>query len=490
MRPIVTWRDCGRANRANTFIFDIQMDSNGRTVRPARPRGWPGRLALAARLAVTAALAVAALPAAGRDLFTDTLGGYTIEKAILDAPSCAGPAFDDVTLQAFEQGLCLFHRPARSPADTARAIALLGQAQTRGLPPVHQQLASLATGLAQCAEAGRHLDAYRASGNQSLLERTLFCRDRRLAQAELNAIRWNQALFDYAEGLAPQRSLDARFTEMSACHAGPLSADFDAECGLISNLTDTEINAFVDGATNEVIATYFSGVESPITAMLARKLTRAEGLVGTAEAGIADLEESAAVVNSEYEALNGVYEGARDSKMAPIYDAYRQSILKATAILDEFDRWKGGLFITSENVNLLPKIAERADELEGELTRTRELAFRDKAVALTDDIRRVIRGEAADRETVAALCRVYFCELTTRRAMPGVIRACSRPALAGNPLCIGQDGAIKSGVVTVDFEGRHSVDIATFCRGAGVDPAFTAVDLTPGNAAACLSQMP
>lgn len=344
--------------------------------------------------------------------------------------------------------------------------------------------------MAQCSQAQRHLDAYRASANQNLLERTYFCRDRRLAQAELNGIRWNHALFDYADGLAPDRALDARLTEMGSCQAGALSADFDAECGLITNMADTEIDAFVDAAAGAVITSYFSGVESPITAMFSRKVQRAEGLVASAGAGIADIKAKADAVNQEYDALNAVYVAARDGKMGPIYDAYRAAILRATAILDEFDRWKGGLFITTENINLMPKITERATELDGELTRVTDLAFEATAAALGADIRRIINAEEEDRKTVAALCRIYYCELTSRRAMAGVIRACRRPALAANPICIGQDGAITSGMLTVDFDGSHAVSIKDLCQSAGLDPAMTEVNMDSATSALCLAEIP
>lgn len=433
--------------------------------------------------------ALIASPAAARDVFVDSLAGYVIEPDILAAPNCSGPAFAG-TLESFEKGLCLFHRPARSPADTEAALAALGAAQTLGLPPVHQQLATLVSGLAHCSGAERHLDAFRASGNQSLIERTFFCRDRRLAQSELNAMRWNHALFDYAEGQGATRTLDARLGEMGSCQAGVLNAGFDAECGLLTNLSETEIDAFVDEAVDEVIEVYFEGVESPITAMFSRKLGRAEGLLGSAEAGIADLAAGAAAVNGEHEAIERVYVAARDGKMGPIYDAYREAILRVTAILDEFDRWKGGLFITVENVNLLPKITERATDVADELARVEELAFADKAAALAADVARVVGGEAETSATVAELCRVYFCELTSARAMPNLIRACRRPALAGSPLCVGQDGQIAGGTLAVEFEGPQSVEIGALCRGAGVDPAFTQVNLDPATAATCLGAMP
>jgi hypothetical protein len=435
------------------------------------------------------ALAVWMQTALGRDLFVDNLSGYTIEGRVLDAPNCSGSAIPEGTLKTFEEGLCVFHRPARSPQDSDKAISLMREAQTKGLPPVHQQLAALISGLAYCSGATRHLDAYRATGNQNLLERTYFCRDRRLAQADLNAIHWNHALFDYADGLGPARNLNARLSEISSCQVGALSPDFDAECGLISNLSENEINTFADDAAGAVIQSYFSGVESPVTAMFSRKLKRAEGLVGSARAGINEIKANADAVNQEYATLDQVYETARDSKMGPIYDAYRIAILRATSILDEFDRWKGGLFITSENINLLPKITERAGELAGEKTRVDGLAFETKAKALVDDIRRIINADAENRATIAALCRIYYCELTNRRSMASVIRACRRPALANNPLCVGQDGQILNGTLTVDFGGPHSVAVKGLCQAAGLDPLMTEVNMDAVRAAACQREL-
>jgi hypothetical protein len=442
-----------------------------------------------AALAFAAAMPLAATTAAARDLFVDNLAGYTIEAKVLDAPNCEGPNIPEGTLKTFEQALCVFHRPTRSPQDSQRTSKLMEEAQTRGLPPVHQQLAGLVSGLAYCAEATRHLDAYRASGNVARTEEMLFCRDRRHSQADLNAIRWSHALFEYAGGLGPARTLDQRLNEMSACHAGPLSADFDAQCGLISNMTDTEIDAFADQAAGAVIQTYFAGVESPITAMFSRKVERAKGLLQSSQAGIADIKAGADAVNQEYGALNQVYVAARDTKMGPIYDAYREAILRATSILDEFDRWKGGLFFTADNINLMPKITERSDELQGEKTRVDDLAFAAKAEALVGDIKRIINADAENAATVAALCRIYYCELTNRRAMADVIRTCRRPSLAGNPLCIGQNGQITNGTLSVSFEGQHTIHVKELCQSAGLDPMMTEVNMDPARAATCLGEL-
>lgn len=437
-----------------------------------------------------------AAPASGRDLFVDNLAGYTVENRVLDAPDCAFPATpapdrQPTATDALERGLCLYHRANRSAEDEDTAIRALDEAQIRGLPPVPQQLATLVSGLARCAGADRRLAAFRASGGQAEFERMLFCRDRRGAQADLEAIRWDHALFEYADGLGVGRSMDARFSEMAACHAGSLAPDFDAECGLISNLSDTEIAALVDEAAGASITRHFSGVESPITAMFSRKLGRAEGLLEAAEAGIAGLSTQAAAVNAEHAALQRVYESARDEKMGPIYDNYRSAILRATAILDEFDRWKGGLFMTAENVNLRPKITERSTELAEEGARITDLTFTATAADLVAQIRRLANAKAENRALTGQLCRVYFCELLSRRAGPDTIRACRRPALAQNPLCLRPDGMIADTTLRATFEGTaHSAEIGAMCRDAGIDAAFTVPGLAPAAAAACLAGMP
>lgn len=437
---------------------------------------------------------LSASPVAARDLFVDNLAGYTVEARVLNAANCAFPVAGQTpptATDALERALCLYHRTGGTAEDEASAIRALDEAQTRGLPPVPQQLATLISGLSRCAEADRHMAAFQASNGQAEFERTLFCRSRRGAQADLDAIRWDHALFEYADGLGAGRTIDARLTEMGACHAGALSPDFDAECGLISQMPDTEIAAFVDDAVSASITRHFSGVESPITAMFSRKLLRAEGLVEGAEAGITDLTDKAAVVNAEHAALQRAYEAARDEKMGPIYDNYRASILRATAILDEFDRWKGGLFLTSENINLRPKITERSAELAEEQARVEQLAFTQTAASLVASIRRLTNADAENRALVDQLCRVYFCELLSRRASADTVRACRRPALAQNPLCLRQDGTITDGTLRITFDGvAHQAEIGALCRDAGLDPAFTVPGLAPAAANACLAGMP
>lgn len=184
-----------------------------------------------------------------------------------------------------------------------------------------------------------------------------------------------------------------------------------------------------------------------------------------------------------------------DEKINPIFEAYRDAILRATAILDEFNRWKDGLFITSENVNLLPKIKERVKELDEELTRAKGLGFRSKVVKLLADIRQIINGEEENRATISTLCRIYFCQLTNRRSRGGVSQVCRQPLLLTNPLCIEKrdvDGSVKvkSGILAVNFEGPHADNVANFCRSAGVDPAFTVLNMDTATAAACLRELP
>ncbi|MBS0125392.1 hypothetical protein KB874_14975 [Aestuariicoccus sp. KMU-90] len=442
------------------------------------------------RLILTGLVMAAAQGAAAREVFVDNLAGYVIEADILDAPGCTGPAFDTPALEDFEKGLCRFHKPARSAEQTEAAARDLRRAQTLGLPPVHQQLAALTSGLLQCAEAQRHLDAFRASGQMALLERERFCKARRLSQADLNAIRWDHALFDYAEGMAPERRLTARLTEMSACHAGVLAPAFDAECGLITNVTATEIEAFVDEAVADVITTYFRGVESPITAMFARKRSRAEGILERAGTAIAELGARAAELNDEYDVYETVYSAARDARMTPIYENYRDAILQATAILDEYERWKGGLFITSENVNLLPKIVERRDDIADELGRITETDFLPRAEKIVEDVRALVNAEAANRDLIGKLCRVYFCELTTLRNRAATIDVCRQPGLADNPLCLGQNGAPVSGVLSVAFGGGQTIAVQDLCRSAGVDQVFLAVGLSPSTARTCTEALP
>lgn len=447
-----------------------------------------------APLPLALCLIAVATNAAARDMNRNNIEDYTIEADILDAPNCTGDApgqpFENPLKREFEKGLCLYHKADRSADDLGRSLDLLTQAQRQGLPMVQQQLAGFVSGLGHCAEAQGHLATYRASDQTDLLARTRFCKARRMALADLNALRWDFALFDYADGLTAPRTLETRLGEMASCHAGALAPSFDAECGLITAVSDAELTVFVDEAVDGVVETYFSGVESPVTAMFQRKAERAEGVLDKAEGAIDDLSQGAAAVNGEHDAYLAAYEAARDAKMTPIYRDYTQAILRATAILDEYTRWKEGLFYTSENVNLLPKIIERGEELTEELTRVATDAYAERAETLVGDVRAVLQSETENRKLIAQLCRVQFCELTARRRLPGVIRVCRQPEMANNPLCVTQAGVMRSGVMEVDFGGGRQVNVVDLCSAAGVDPLFLTVGLAPDRAQACLEQMP
>lgn len=443
-----------------------------------------------AQLKMLAAACVILGAATAQAGVANKLEAYTLDPARALRADCKASGFSDQRIAEFEEGVCLFHKASRSPDETQRAIDSFRQAQTKGLPPAHQNFAALLTGIMNCQGAQSQLATFKASGNKDRLAQTRFCRDRRVSAADLGSMRWDQAYFEYAPASQPNFSLDARLIEMSACHASVLAASYDAECGLISNITENEINSFVDEAAGQVIETYFSGVESPITAMFARKIERAKGLKESAAASIGALKANADEVNAQHDALQAAYVAERDGKISRAYANYRDAVLGANTILDEFNRWKGGLFITVEGVNLLPKLKERVVEINEELARVQRLGFHAKSGALVTDVRKTIDAKAETVKLTAQLCRVYFCELANRRSMDQTIRSCRRPALANNPLCITQAQTMRSGALTVDFEGQKSTDVTALCAAAGVETPSLAIGIGPQQSAACLAAMP
>ena len=416
--------------------------------------------------------------------FAGRLDSYTVTADVLNAPGCSFA--EDNSLAAYEEGLCLFHRTPRSAEDTQRLLSRLNTAQIKGLAPARQQLASLISGLAQCGEAERQLSLFQTSQQQDLLARMNFCRARRQSSAELNGIRWDHALFEYSEDLPAHQQLDARLGEMSACYAGVLAPALDAECGLITAVTDTELNALVDEAVDGVLAKYFTGVEGPVTAMFARKQKRAEGIIESAESQIDTLADDAAAVNGEFSAFETAYLAAKAEKMDPIFGNYRDAILRATAIMDEFERWQGGLFFTPEGVNLLPKMQERTTEVAEERERTQDDGFEARAEALVSDLRTVLDADSVQRSQTVELCRIYYCELTSARRQLQVAQVCRQPALGNNPLCLEMDLSARGNGLNVTFNGtNHQRDVAQMCRAAGMDSVFLSTGLAPGNAALC-----
>ncbi len=434
---------------------------------------------------------IAAFPAVaqGADLIHNKLEPYTVTESLVSPDACADDQFDSVTRKEFDKAVCLFHNRETAERNLG-AIDLMQQAQRKGLPPVHQNFSALLSGLLHCRQANRHLEEYRQSENQSLLARAQFCRERRMSMSSFSDVDWEYAYFDYEPSARAGFSLDARLDEMSACYGGALDPAFNAECGLIANISNREIEAFVDEATEAVIEKFFTGAESPITAMFVRKVNRAEGLKTSAATGIENLEQQAGPVNAKYDKFQSVYTEAKEGKIEPIYASYRTAVLKANSIMDEFNRWKDGLFITSENVNLLPKIRERKVEIDEELERIQADQFQPRAEALTTDISRLFDADNANRDAVVQLCRIYYCEMANRRALGGLIQVCRRPGMQGNPLCIEPDQSLRRGTLEVDFNGPLTVDVAQFCADSGLETEHAAVGLGPQASNACLQSMP
>lgn len=423
------------------------------------------------------------------DLIHNKLEAYTVELASVTPAQCVAEQFDPGMQNEFDRGVCLFHNPLDHSRDEL-AIDNLQQAQLKGLPPVLQNFASLTTGLLHCRQAGRHLETFTASGNQSLLARDQFCRSRRQASASLGDVNWQYAYFDYEPASREGFSLDDRLDEMASCYAGVLDASFDAQCGLISTISDQEIDTFVAEATATVMSRYFEGVESPVSAMFARKVARAEGLTQSAQQGIAELKRQAEAVNNRHEAFDSVYQAAREEKLETIHSSYRTAVLKANSILDEFNRWKGGLFITAQNVNLLPKIQERKSEIDQELARVEGEQFVNKATELLSDIELLLQGDEANQRAVVQLCRIYYCEFANRRAMGELIQVCRRPSMQGNPLCVNADQSPRDGILQGHFSGPVEVPLQQFCQDSGMEPEFTATGLGPQASHACLALLP
>ena len=427
--------------------------------------------------------------ASSKDRVANKLEPYTVLLKNITPSECQENQFKDLTIQKFEQSVCIFHNSEEEQRNEP-AIDLLQQAQLKGLPPVHQNFAALMGGLLHCRQANIYLQRYKESENKSHLPHDRFCRARSMSLASFSDVDWQYSYFDYEQTSRAGFNLNARLEEMSSCYGGVLDPAYNAECGLISNISEQEVETLVEKAVAEVIEKYFEGAESPITAMFVRKSSRAEGLLKSAEDSIEDLENKATLVNKKYQAFQRVYDEAKEEKIERIYADYRTSVLKANSIMDEFDRWKGGLFITSEHVNLLPKISERKTQIQEELERITKDQFQFKAESLASDIENIIDGERRNKEVVDQLCRIYFCEFLNKRVLEKTMRICRQPRMQNNPLCVGPDENLRPGILKIDFNGTHEMKIAQMCTEAGLEPQYAKVGLGRKDSNLCLQSLP
>ncbi|MBF0315372.1 MAG: hypothetical protein HQK50_08700 [Oligoflexia bacterium] len=437
---------------------------------------------------------------------------YTVTVEKVQPAHCAPEHFNRDNSEGgkreskFHRAVCIFHNSAR-PEDNDIALSLFQENQRQGLPPVKQNFSALLEGLLHCRQADFYFKRYRASAARSatsplaakknLLEKTRFCRERRLAMASFSDVNWEHAYFDYEAVAAanfslPFFTLKDRIKEMGACYGGVLSTDLNPECGLISNMTETEIENTSSSAVASVLKNYFEGAESPITAMFSRKVERAQGLLSSANARITKISNKAAPLNNQYSALYNVYSTIRDKKLDKITGDYRNSVLLSNTILDEFERWKGGLFITSEGTNLLRKIIERDNpELEGELKRITGKSILPKLQQLLSEIKVLSNQEEAYGKQVKQLCQIYFCELLKKKNLPTIINFCRKTSMKKNPLCIGLEGdSFRDGIITINFNGSdHKSSVLELCSRAGLTAAYAKIGLDREESTKCLKQL-
>ncbi|MBF0365445.1 MAG: hypothetical protein HQK50_07725 [Oligoflexia bacterium] len=431
-----------------------------------------------------------------------TYGGletYTVMLEKVRPSVCALEQFPKGREQKFHRAVCIFHNnyQGRDERINEAAINLLQENQKAGLPPVKQNFAALLEGLLHCRQAGLFFQKYKTSGLKSLIDKARFCRERRMAIASFSDVNWEHAYFDY-EALTsehiPAFTLKDRINEMSSCYAtkGVLDPSLNSECGIITNMSDTEIENVVKKATDEVIKKYFIGAESPVSAMFARKVDRAKGLISSANKRITEIASKAAPLNEQYKALYKTYVTARDSRLDKIVADYKMSVLLSQSILDEYDRWKGGLFIMSDgvnNVDLFPKIKERSNiELFGELNRITTGSIIPKMQQLLSDIKIVANSDSAYKKQVNTICKIYFCELLNKKNLPQIVRLCRKPSMNNNPLCIAMDGnSWRSGVVVANFNGStQQKTVLEICQSAGLPAAYAKIGISKEESTVCL----
>ena len=446
---------------------------------------------------------------------------------IVTAPGCVATTGGSQTSAAgasgaLRAGVCRFHEAERSTAGSAgrparkdlwrSAIDDLNRAQTQGLTGNEHAFAALIEGLTHCrraqevlAETPNGFDPAQASAAQY----DMFCSSRRQALAAFSDIDWGLLNARYESvGLTVDQHLGA----MEACYSGPLSSGFDSACGLVTELPLETINSIVEQETEAALYQAFDSAGAPVDALIGKKIERTRAVVddvyremtGCTRSEIENppsdhacqnaplagsLEASATIVTSQHIKMRSAIQSIEPT-VEEIVQSYRQAILSGYAVLDEYNRWKDGLYDQNLKTTLTQRLKDLKDasgDFRAKDATTNRSAASD-AAALAPAVTRMAKSGATRIQAMKGLCQIVFCEFYEwNRLDEDTVPSCTEANMATNPLCVDQNYVPKNG-------GKLSVTIGTrtvtqkvtdLCTAVGLPASFATVGIS--NPTACFA---
>ena len=383
-----------------------------------------------------------------------------------------------VTEIRFNAAVCLYHvlRDSSESEQISKAIQLFRQVQARGLENSQQALANLLEGLLHCRIAKNEYNPGIS------LQNTMFCANRRLAQAslaELDSVLG--ASFDYQEGSA--YVLEDLISGIEGCYAGTdgiLSSNYNMVCSQPERISDDRLRAIADEVFDALHTKYFASAESPITAMFVRKKKMAESVLGSANTKISFLTGKSDALDSAVSSIEGFYNQHIESPLSELVQAYIQTLSISSAILNTYDSWKRGLFVD---------VADNNRNYE-DLLNTRAEKIRQAAESLSDVATLIEQAKVAYANVSIQqaqllsdgrkMCRLYHCGLASHNEWEFFFGyyyqdACNRIV---NPLCTNQDGMMTT-------PSQEDFSAADFCAESAFNTNYQVVGLSESEANAC-----
>ena len=450
-----------------------------------------------------------------------------VEKSSLEDCSQLAPNPNEDTLASekteatIKQALCRYfiHQKKEQSSglqqEDLRSIDLSIQnfaaLQTKGLPSSVQALSTMMNGSLHCALSNHHLEVMNnlpQNTNGDKVGSVEFCSHRKAAIEEYGSILWKDLHIKFDTDVALKGYTLQSFVEnFSQCYETALNSKYDKLCGITKDLTDEipELTRQVYEGTSETqgLGEIFFGVSGPIFAMFERKQGTAQKTIDNLSGKIDILSQKSKSLcikkdipggnpcaeSSQVGALYGSVNTHVWSVMDDVMKNYQESYAVASAVLERWNAWKGGLFIDPKTgENLLPKIQDAikaANEVENAVKG--ENGILSTLESVDNLLTQLEQDSQQDRKIAKQLCQAFYCKAAVKLPLEGSVlhwpyeEVCYNSSSGLCELVFDPDYE-----VTFPLEGQ-SFTLEEFCTQNGFPSKFQTIGLSEQEAQSCLN---
>ena len=373
------------------------------------------------------------------------------------------------------------------------AAEQLSISQKLGLPPIHQNYASLLQGLFHCRQARLNLDQYLQDKTKVTWNRR-FCASRRRAVGSFGDVNWALAHFDISPTWHDKNvqngdtvgtphanpknfSMAAVLNEYAACYneTGPLSQDYNSDCSVINSLTDTQINTLARDTVAKIEDEYLGNhSRNRVTTMMSNKKKRVKKVETTSASKIKDLETDAGNLQKSYQDYQTAY-NTHVVEADRIVGEYRQASSKVLAIKEALDMWIDGL-LDDESKGLLTQSQQTEEGIDTQ--RILEALAKAKR-----DLKSLKTVSKDNKEYAKKLCSIYYCQVKSKMqpfySMTNIL--CNQSSFSLNPLC-------KANPDLVDDDGKVD-SLKNICMRTGLSEQYAVTNLAASRAQDCAEDL-